>query len=105
VLQEMLWQEVLVLVQVLVQVLLLHAQVAGAGICAANLAERETTNPPTPACRRCPLQPAAPARGAGSVAQTGMFIASVILQILQLQKVPDGHCMGRAASAMLPPTR
>jgi hypothetical protein len=59
----MLWQVVLLQVQVLLQVLRLHAQVAGAGICAANLAGRGTTNPPMPACRRCPPYLAAPACG------------------------------------------
>jgi hypothetical protein len=68
--------------QVLLQVLLLHAQVAGAGICitcaANNLAERETTNPPMPACRRCPPYLAAPARDACT--QALVFVASVVLQ-------------------------
>ena len=70
--QQMLWQVLLLLLQVLLQVLLLHAQVAGAGICAANLAERETTNPPMPGCPpvAAPLRPPhlspprRPARGA-----------------------------------------
>jgi hypothetical protein len=37
--------------------------------------------------------PAAPAHGASSVAQAGMFVASVVLEILQLQEVPDGHAL------------